>query len=90
MIEHIRELIARYSRKGILIDTNILLLYFIGSFDPGLISSFKRTARFSVEDYETLLILVSTTVVDEYIELHVVCNDIAWPPLGACAASLTI
>jgi hypothetical protein len=32
----------------------------------------------------------STTVVDEHIELHVVCNDIAWPLLDACAASLTI
>lgn len=58
MIEEIRKLIARYTRKGILIDTNILLLYFIGSFDPYLISRFKRTIQFTVEDYSTLLILL--------------------------------
>jgi transposase len=32
----------------------------------------------------------STTVVDKHIELHVVCNETAWPLLGACVASLTI
>jgi hypothetical protein len=58
MIEDIGNLIARYARRGILIDTNILLLYFIGSFDPDLISRFKRTVQFTVEDYSTLLILL--------------------------------
>ena len=58
MIEQIREMVARYVQKGILVDTNILLLYFVGSFDPNLISSFKRTLQFTVEDFDTLLLLL--------------------------------
>ena len=57
-MEEIRQLIAHYAGKGILIDTNILLLYFIGSFNQNLISRFKRTLQFTPEDYDTLLILL--------------------------------
>jgi hypothetical protein len=59
MSEEIQRLVGRYARKGILIDTNILLLYFVGNFDQDLISSFKRTLQFTVEDYNTLLLLKS-------------------------------
>lgn len=58
MIEEIQALITKYSSKGILIDTNILLLYFVGSFDPVLITRFKRTVQFTIEDYEILLVLI--------------------------------
>jgi hypothetical protein len=58
MNDEIQRLVVRYSRRGILIDTNILLLYFVGSFDLDLISSFKRTLQFTVEDYNTLLLLL--------------------------------
>ena len=57
-MEEIRKLIALYANKGILIDTNILLLYFIGSFNRTLISRFKRTLQFTLEDYDTLLFLL--------------------------------
>ncbi len=57
-MEDIHKLIASYIRKGILIDTNVLLLYFIGSFNPSLIPRFKRTIQFTIEDYNTLLILL--------------------------------
>lgn len=58
MIEEIRRLITLYARRGILVDTNILLLYLIGSFDTSLISTFKRTLQFSIEDFQTLLYLL--------------------------------
>jgi rRNA-processing protein FCF1 len=58
MNDEIQRLVVRYARKGILIDTNILLLYFLGSFDQDLIPSFKRTVQFTVEDYNTLLLLL--------------------------------
>ncbi len=58
MIEPIGQLIARYSQKGILVDTNILLLYFVGSFDQNLIPRFKRTLQFTIEDFEMLLTLL--------------------------------
>ncbi len=45
----------RYRQAGIMVDTNILLLFFIGAFDQDLIPKFKRTKTFSVEDYEVLV-----------------------------------
>jgi rRNA-processing protein FCF1 len=59
MIENISQLIAKYSRCGILIDTNILLLLFVGNVDPTRISKFKRTAHFLQEDYLLLKGLLS-------------------------------
>ncbi|HKQ08607.1 MAG TPA: PIN domain-containing protein [Blastocatellia bacterium] len=58
MIGHTEQLIARYSQKGLLIDTNILLLLFIGSYDQNLIRNFKRTVQFTIEDYDLLVVLL--------------------------------
>lgn len=38
----------------VLVDTNILLLYFVGSFDRNRIPDFKRTKQFAVEDFDCL------------------------------------
>src|SRR3954463_7061110 len=51
-------LIRRYRANGIIVDTNILLLYFLGRFDPQAISQFKRTQQFTPEDYGTLVLLL--------------------------------
>ncbi len=51
-------LINRYRQRGVLIDTNILLLYFVGSFSENLIPVFKRTMQFTIEDYHLLLRLI--------------------------------
>lgn len=48
------ELLYRYRSKGILIDTNLLLVYFVGNYDPSLIPRFKRTLTFAVEDFYIL------------------------------------
>lgn len=53
------EMVQRYRPRGVLVDTNILLLYFVGSFAPSLIPRFKRTKTFVVEDYELLTRLLS-------------------------------
>jgi rRNA-processing protein FCF1 len=50
-MEHINKLVARYQNKGLLIDTNLLLLYFIGAYDPDRIPKFKRTMSFTVEEF---------------------------------------
>lgn len=48
-------LIQRHRRSSVIIDTNILLLYFVGSLDRTLITTFKRTRNsFVVEDYDTI------------------------------------
>jgi rRNA-processing protein FCF1 len=51
-------LIQRHRAHGIIVDTNILLLYFLGRFDPEEIPRFKRTQQFTPEDYETLVLLL--------------------------------
>lgn len=47
-------LLYQYRSKGLLVDTNLLLVYFIGSVDPLRIPKFKRTSTFAVEDFHTL------------------------------------
>jgi hypothetical protein len=53
-MDYFEELLYRYQNKGLLIDTNLLLVYFVGSYDPYRISKFKRTIAFTVEDFYTL------------------------------------
>ena len=54
MNDWLRDLIARHRSAGVLVDTNILLLWFVGLFDPAQIPKFKRTAKFTPEDYGLL------------------------------------
>ena len=51
-------LIQRHGRTGLLLDTNILLLLFVGGFSRDFISQYKRTQQFVREDYFTLLKLM--------------------------------
>ncbi len=48
------DLVNRYCRKGILIDTNILLLWLVGSTNKARITQFNRTQNFEPRDYELL------------------------------------
>ena len=58
-MDYFTELLFRYKNKGILIDTNLLLVYFVGSYDPTRIQKFKRTQAFTVEDFYTLSAVVA-------------------------------
>jgi hypothetical protein len=53
MMESIERLTLDYKKRGILTDTNLLLLYFVGKFDVGLIGG-KRTKQYCVEDFDIL------------------------------------
>jgi len=48
------EFVRKYSQIGILLDTNILLVYVIGQYDPARIETFKRTNTFIAKDYKLL------------------------------------
>lgn len=48
------DLVRRYSKKGVFVDTNLLLLWFVGAFDRELVPRFKRTRGFVPEDFDTL------------------------------------
>lgn len=54
MKKDLKQLLSRYRSIGILLDTNLLLLYLIGLFDPDRIERFKRTEKFSYEDFQIL------------------------------------
>ena len=62
---YIDELILKYIKKGILIDTNLLLLFLMGLVDAKQIEKFKRTSQFTIEDFfliEKLLDLFQSRV----------------------------
>lgn len=54
-MKQLEQLLTQYKRKGVLIDSNVLLLYFVGMYDPQRIPKFKRTMSFAIEDFYTLL-----------------------------------
>ncbi len=51
MNDNLRRLLQKYRKKGLLIDTNLLLLYIVGSFNIELIREFKRTSHFTTDDF---------------------------------------
>lgn len=54
-MNYLDSLLSIYKSKGVLVDTNLLLMYFVGIYDPHRIPKFKRTMTFAVEDFYTLL-----------------------------------
>lgn len=46
--------ILKYRTKGLCIDTNLLLLYFVGQLDPRLIARSERTRKFDLDDFQLL------------------------------------
>ncbi|NJL90213.1 MAG: hypothetical protein HC916_10795 [Coleofasciculaceae cyanobacterium SM2_1_6] len=88
-------LVNKYKPKGILVDTNILLLWFIGSVNRQRISQFNRTEKFTPEDYTTLVrvltsfskIITTPNILTEISNL--VIKDIKKPELPRCFEELT-
>ena len=54
MDRHLLGLVQKYKRRGILIDTNLALLYIVGSLDSLLIRNHARTSAFSIDDFDRL------------------------------------
>lgn len=51
--------IGPYRRRGLLLDSNLLLLYVVGLSDRRLVRSFKRTQAFTDADFRLLVGLTS-------------------------------
>jgi rRNA-processing protein FCF1 len=51
-------LIQTHCRRGILVDTNLLLLYFVGLLDRNQVQRFKRTQQYTAGDHQTLVALL--------------------------------
>ena len=54
MKKAVNPLLARFRGKPVILDTNVLLLYWCAKFDPKLVSTFKRLNGFFTEDIELL------------------------------------
>ena len=48
------DLIAYHGARGLLVDTNLLLVYAIGLFDRKSVGQHKRTRQYSGEDFDLL------------------------------------
>ena len=48
-------LLRKHRSHGIIIDTNLLLLYLVGIYSRPFIAKFKRTQKYSVEDFDAVV-----------------------------------
>jgi hypothetical protein len=60
MNDYVFGMIDKYRRKGVLVDTNILLLYVVGSFDREIIPEFKHTNNYTVEDFDAAVLVIES------------------------------
>ena len=51
-------LIEKHRAKGVLVDTNLLVLFLVGTVNRQRILNFKRTGDFTIEDYDLLVRLI--------------------------------
>ena len=47
-------LIQRHRSSGVLVDTNLLVLYLVGTVNEHRIQDFKRTRAYTIEDFDLL------------------------------------
>jgi hypothetical protein len=52
-------LIRKHRLTGVVVDSNLLLVYFIGLLDPGALQTFKRTQAFDAKDFEALAMFLA-------------------------------
>ena len=52
-------LIEKHRAKGVLVDTNLLVLFLVGRVNRRRILNFKRTGDFVIEDYDLLVRLIA-------------------------------
>jgi hypothetical protein len=84
------QLFQKYKQRGILIDTNILLLWCVGTTNKSRISKFKRTEQFVPEDYDTLIGIFQyfsnkiITTPNILTEVNSLVNQIGEPERARC------
>jgi len=90
MIESEIQLVAKYARKGIVVDTNLLLLLFVGYTNRDRIQRFSRTEKFTPDDYDCLgkflgafeKIVVTPNILTE---VNSMLNQLSDPDRSKCA-----
>jgi hypothetical protein len=51
-------LIKKHQAQGVLVDSNLLVLFLVGKVNKRRILDFKRTQNFTIEDFELLARLI--------------------------------
>jgi hypothetical protein len=52
-------LIAKHQARGVLVDSNLLVLFLVGTVNKRRILEFKRTQNFTIEDFDLLARLIA-------------------------------
>lgn len=58
-MDYFETLLQKYRDKGALIDSNLLLLYFVGQYDRNRITTFKRTKVYTPTDFDLLADIIN-------------------------------
>lgn len=95
MIGPIESLLRRYFSKGILVDTNILLLLFVSELGRERITKFGRTEQFTPNDYDILIDLlqrftVIATTPNILTEVNSLLNKLGEPAREVFAKGLVL
>ena len=53
-MDYVSGLIHKHASKGVVVDTNLLLVFLIGAYDTAYLEHFKKTSSYTAEDYELL------------------------------------
>ena len=67
---NVRVLVKKHRANGLLLDTNLLVLFLVGRANKRRIADFKRTQAYTVEDYELLESLVAGTRISRLRTIH--------------------
>jgi hypothetical protein len=57
---YFEQLLQKYREKGLILDTNLMLLLAVGAYNQQRIVSFKRTQRYAISDYHLVVGLLSS------------------------------
>ena len=67
---YIEYLLNKYKNKGAIIDSGLLLLYFIGKYDINRIKTFKRTKIYSKEEF----FIIARLIVEHFSKISTTPN----------------
>ncbi len=81
-------LITKHQGKGVFVDTNLLVLFLVGSVNPKRILNFKRTQDFTIDDFRILRGLVEWFGVPLVTTPHVLSQVSDLTDLGGREAAL--
>lgn len=91
MSSYVGTLLDRYKSKGLLIDSNLLLLYLVGAYDTNLVGdgNYNKLSKYRLEDYHLLVRLMavfarSVTTPHVLTEVSNLTNDLPSSTRSKC------